>query len=109
MMARRTDEGKAAAPGWSSVEMPLTGGSSSRTLWAGGDGMTPWDRFHDRIAGMPQEDRRRWLLVGVSLIAVALVVAISPLVAWQLVTIALWLLALGAVVYVAVRLAHRPR
>lgn len=59
---------------------------------------------------MPEQDRRRWLLVGLpSLIAVALAVAIGPRLIWPLVSIALWFLALGAVVYVAVRLALRHR
>lgn len=71
--------------------------------------MTPWDRLRDRVEGMSEQDRRRWLLIGVPvLIAIALLVGV-PWPIWPLVTAAIWLLAIGIVVFVAVRLALRGR
>lgn len=71
--------------------------------------MTPWDRLRDRVRDLSEQDRRRWLLVGAPvLVAVALIV-VSPWAVWPLATAAIWLAAIGVVVYVAVRLALRGR
>ena len=71
--------------------------------------MTPWDRLRVRIAGMSDQDRRRWLLVGVpSLIAIATAI-VAPWAIWPIVIVAVQLAAIGAVVFVAVRLALRSR
>lgn len=72
--------------------------------------MTPWDRLRDRADGMSEQDRRRWIFVGVPvLLAIALLVGVGPWAIWPLITAAIWLLALGIVVFVAVRLALRGR
>lgn len=72
--------------------------------------MTPWDRLRDRVESMSERDRRRWLLGGVAvLVAVALLSVVSPWAIWPLVTAAIWLVAIGIVVFVAVRLALRGR
>lgn len=70
--------------------------------------MTPWDRLRDRVETVSEQDRRRWLLVGVPvLVAIALVVGSIPWAIWPIVTAAIWLGAIGIVVFVAVRLALR--
>lgn len=72
--------------------------------------MTPWDRLRDRVGGMSEQDRRRWVFVGVPvLVAVALLVVVSPWTIWPLATAAIWLAAIGIVVVVAVRLGLRGR
>lgn len=59
---------------------------------------------------MSEQDRRRWLLVGLPvLIAIALLVLVGPWTIWPLATAAIWLVAIGIVVFVAVRLALRGR
>lgn len=71
--------------------------------------MTPWDRLRNRVEAMSEQDGRRWLLVGVpGLVALALLVA-SPWAIWPLATAAFWLVAIGIVVYVAIRLALRSQ
>ena len=71
--------------------------------------MTPWDRLRDRAAGMSDQDRRRLVLVGApSLIAIAIAI-VAPWAIWPSVIVALQLGAIGAVVFVAVRLALRGR
>jgi len=41
--------------------------------------MTSWDRMRNRVESMSDQDRRRWLLVGLPvLVAVTLLVAVSP-------------------------------
>ena len=72
--------------------------------------MTPWDRLRNRVEGMSEQDRRRWLLVGVPVvIGSALLAVVSPWAIWPLATAAIWLGAIGIVVFVAVRLALRGR
>ena len=69
--------------------------------------MTPWDRLRHRAAGMSDQDGRRWVLVGVpSLIAIATAI-VAPWAIWPTVIVAVQLVAIGAVVFVAVRLALR--
>ena len=71
--------------------------------------MTPWDRLRHRAAGMSDQDRRRLVLVGApSLIAIAIAI-VAPWAIWPSVIVALQLGAIGAVVFVAVRLALRGR
>ena len=72
--------------------------------------MTPWDRLRDRVESTSEQDRRRWLLVVVPvLVAVALLVVVSPWAIWPLAVAAIGLVAIGIVVFVAVRLALRGR
>lgn len=72
--------------------------------------MTPWDMLRDRVGGMSERDRRRWLVVGVPmLVAIALLFMVLSWAIWPLVTAATWLVAIGIVVFIAVRLALRGR
>ena len=71
--------------------------------------MTPWDRLRVRIASVSDQDGRRWILVGVpSLTAVAIAI-VAPWAIWPIVIVTVQLIAIGAVVFVAVRLALRGR
>jgi hypothetical protein len=59
---------------------------------------------------MSEQDRRRWLVVGVPVVlAVTVLIVVSPWAIWPLATAAIWLAAIGVVVVVAVRLALRDR
>jgi len=71
--------------------------------------MTPWDRLRDRIEAMSEQDRRRWLLVGVPVLAAVALLVATPWAIWPLATAGLWLVVIGIAVYVAVRLALRSR
>lgn len=71
--------------------------------------MTPWDRARDRFASAPEQDRRRWLLVGVLLLVAIALLVVAPWAIWPMATAAIWLGAIGVVVFVAVRLALRSR
>lgn len=89
------------------VYASTAGPTSSLTLrTCSAEAMTPWDRLLDRVEGSSEQDRRRWLLVGVPpLIAIALLI-LSPWAIWPIATAILWIVAIGAVV---VRLALRGR
>jgi hypothetical protein len=64
--------------------------------------------LRDRVERMSEQDHRRWLLVGVPmLVAFALLFVVPPWAIWPLVTATIWLVAIGIVVLVAVRLALR--
>lgn len=72
--------------------------------------MTPWDRLRDRVGDTAVQDRRRGLLVGVAvLLAIALALVVSPWAIWPLASAAIWLAAIGVVVFAAVRVALRNR
>ncbi len=63
----------------------------------------------DRVGEMAELDRRRWLLGGALLFGAALLVVMSPWAIWPIDSAAVWLGAIGLVVFVAVRLALRGR
>jgi hypothetical protein len=73
--------------------------------------MTPWERLRDTVTiDMSEADRRRWVLVGLpALAAIVLALVVSPWAVWPVVLVGIQLLAVGAVVYLAVRLALRHR
>lgn len=71
--------------------------------------MTPWDRLRLRVGGKSEQHRRNVLLAVPLLIAIALLVVFSPWAIWPIATAAIWLVAIGLVVFAAVRLAMWDR
>lgn len=73
--------------------------------------MTPWDRLGGRVRDFltEQDNGRPRVLAAVALIAIVLATATTGWLIWPAVSAAIWLVVVGAVVFMAVRLAMRER